>query len=211
MEYVSGSTVRKTYEISGSTLRTWADTRRVGSVRTPGGKRLYRFEDIKKLLGDEGQAKPKDKVCYARVSSAKQKGDLERQVKELKECYPNHRIISDIGSGINYKRKGLKTLLDLCLKEDIDEIVVTHKDRLCRFGFELFEQIFKRTGVKFVVHSNNEIVQTKEEELAEDLLSLVTVFVAKNNGLRAAENRRRRAQNKKNKIVSDKRRKEEDQ
>lgn len=178
MEYVTASTVRKTYEISGSTLRTWADTGKIGSVRTSGGgKRLYKFDDIKTLLDDKSQ--PKQKICYARVSSTKQKEDLERQINQLKEFYPNHKIISDIGSGVNFKRKGFQTLLDLCLKENIDELVVTHKDRLCRFGFELFEQIFKKSGIKFLVHSNNEVTQTREEELAEDLFSLVTVFVAK--------------------------------
>jgi predicted site-specific integrase-resolvase len=207
MEYVSGASIRTKYQISPDSLRVWSNKGKIRVIRTPGGKRLYNTHDIKNLFGEESppEQTEREKVCYARVSSDHQKKDLERQIKELKMCYPDYKIISDVGSGINYKRKGFEKLLDSCFKGDIEEIVVTNKDRLCRFGIELLEQIFKKTGVKLVVHSNSkEEEKTKEEELAQDLLSLVTIFVARNNGRRAAENRRRREnlKNKEDKTLS---------
>ena len=92
----------------------------------------------------------KEKICYCRVSSQKQKEDLERQINLMKELYPNHRIISDIESGINFNRKGLQELINMAIKNQIDEVVIEYKDRLARFGFELIENIIK-------THSNGSI------------------------------------------------------
>ena len=202
MEYVSFAKIKEKYQISPGSLRKWADEERVRIVRTPGGKRLYNFSDVAELFGDQEEPKVKEKICYARVSSNHQKEDLERQIEKLQEYYPNHRIIKDIGSGVNFKRRGFKTLLDLCFSGSIDEIVVTYKDRLCRFGFEILELIFQRFKVRLVVLSkeDKEIETSPEQELSEDLLSLVTIFVAKNNGLRAGANRR--AKSKKAKTLS---------
>lgn len=188
--YVTAKKIQKEYDVSTAALRKWSQEGRIETIRAPGGKRLYKAEEIQKLFG---KGLSKKGVCYARVSSEHQRGDLERQIQDLQKAYPGHEIISDIGSGLNWKRKGFNTILDRAFKRDLQEIVVAHKDRLCRFGYELLENIFKKLDVQLVVHSREST--SKEDntnELAEDLLSIVTVFVARNNGKRSGENRKRR-------------------
>lgn len=187
--FLSGAHIKQKYDISRSTLRRWADDQKVGVRRFPGGKRLYCLSDIKQIIGESEDA-AKEKIIYARVSSSHQKEDLERQIEDLRRTYPKHRIISDIGSGINFKRKGLQTLLDLVYKGLVGEVVVAFKDRLARFGFDLLQDIFKRHQVHIVVHCGDSGGDT--QELSEDLLAVVNFFVAKNNGRRSGLNRKRR-------------------
>lgn len=195
-QYKTATSCRREYQISSATLRKWADTNVIRSVRFGNsGKRLYHFVDIQNHIGitNENDDK-KESIIYARVSSAHQKEDLQRQIEDLKTAYPNHRVVSDVGSGINFHRKGLNSILDQCIAGNIAEIVVMHKDRLARFATELLELIFKKTGVKLLVHSKSCQPETRSEtqELAEDLLAITTVFVAKHNGRRSAINRKRR-------------------
>ena len=151
---------------------------------------------LRKLLGDSEGKEDKDNkkgVIYARVSSSHQKeaGDLKRQVEDLQESYPEYNVIKDVGSGLNFKRPGLQALLEQVYSGTVSEVVVRHKDRLCRYGLEILEFIFKKAGTKFVVLSNEQ-EKTSTKELADDLLAITTVFVARHNGQRSAENRRRR-------------------
>src|SRR4051812_50217104 len=106
------------------------------------------------MFGDnQTRQKPtqKVKVCYARVSSDHQQGDLERQIADLRQHFPGHEIISDIGSGLNWKRRGFAAILERVHAGAVDEVVVTRKDRLCRFGIELVEWIFEKNGTQLVV------------------------------------------------------------
>ncbi len=109
-----------------------------------GNKYLYNLD--KYLL--DNNIKPitseQIKICYCRVSSRKQLGDLERQIKYMKKKYPTHQIISEIGSSLNYKRVGLKKIIDLAILGKINELVIAYKDRLIRFGFEIFRAFDKR-------------------------------------------------------------------
>src|SRR5262249_35230234 len=134
------------YDVSTETLRRWASSGKITIVRTPGGKRLYSIADVRKILDDHQHVTEKAKVCYARVSSEHQQGDLQRQIADLQRRFPNHEIISDIGSGLNWKRRGLTSLLERIHAGRIEEVVVTRKDRLCRFGLELVEWIFTKNG-----------------------------------------------------------------
>ena len=145
------------------------------------GRYLY---NISKFIGDRNPTSPERKnICYARVYGRGQKSDLQNQINYLKTKYPTYEIISDYGSGLNYKRKGLQTILDLAYKGELGEIVVTYKDRLCRFGFELFEYILeKQCNAKIVVHCQGST--SPEAELSTDLLSIITVFSARMHGLR---------------------------
>ena len=112
------------------------------------------------------------------VSSNNQKDDLQRQVQYMQEKYPTHQIITDIGSGLNYKRKGLKTILEYAYKGIVKEVVVAYKDRLCRFGFELFEHILQtQSNAEILVL--NQANHSKEQELTDDLLYLLHVFSAR--------------------------------
>ena len=140
-KYVRATIIRKIYDTSYTTLRRWSENGKIRFKRTPGGKRLYCIKDVQKYFngGKETKEKEKSRICYARVSSNHQKEDLGRQIEQFKTNYPNHEIISDIGSGLNWKRKGFTSLLDRILAGTIEEIVLTYKDRMCRFGYEIIE------------------------------------------------------------------------
>lgn len=169
------------FRVSDATLRTWANKGRIEFIRTKGGHRRY-------LLPPKASRANKY-IIYARVSTRSQKDDLERQVQVLKHRYPNHRVISDIGSGINFERRGFRRILGYALRGDIKEIVVTNKDRLCRFGFGLLETIIKKTSNgKVVVLDSRE--KTAEEELVDDVISIITVFASKLYGRRSHKNKR---------------------
>ncbi len=187
-KYVRPEEACRVLKVSAESLKRWAKSGKIDFVRTSGGHRRYNLE---KFLGRETElTSPARKcVCYARVSSSSQKEDLERQVEALRIRYPNHTIIRDVGSGISFKRKGLKTILGLAFKGQLQELVVTYKDRLCRFGFELFSAIVKYGNGKIVV-LNREGGETPEQELCQDLLSIVTVFSARIHGFRSGKNRK---------------------
>lgn len=195
--YISASKIREIYDVSVETLRRWAASGRVAIIRTPGGKRLYSAADISRIFGEDQlqqqQSVQKAKICYARVSSEHQRGDLERQIADLQRLLPEHEILSDIGSGLNWKRRGFTALLERVYTGGVAEVVVARKDRLCRFGLELVEWIFEKNGTRLVVLGSDVNTSSSEVgELAEDLLSIVTVFVARHNGMRSAINRKRR-------------------
>jgi putative resolvase len=120
---------------------------------------------------------------YAHVSSLGQKEDLVRQEKLLKEKYPNYKLISDIESGMNLNRKGLRTLIEKSIKGKVKEVVIVHKDRLCRYGYELIEDIIEKySNGKIIILDNLEKKETKEE-LVEDVHQMMNIFVAKINGM----------------------------
>lgn len=193
--FVTGATIRGTYDVSPSTLREWADQGKVEAIRTQSGsgKRRYRLSDVAKLLGVEPtqEEKTRRRICYARVSSQHQHADLERQCIDLLRVYPRHELIRDTGSGLNWKRPGLLTLLDAVCAGTVSEVVVTHRDRLARIAVELLEWLFKHHDTKLVVLEHVEDAG-ETDELRDDLLAVVTFFVARNNGRRAAANRKRR-------------------
>lgn len=201
-QYIPYSAVRKSYAVSNATLKKWDAAGIVDTIRLPGGKRLYSTRGIHKCFNVP--QKPRTKYIYARVSSSHQKPDLDRQVESLQHDYPSHTVITDVGSGLNWKRKGFTSLLDLIHAGDCEEIVVAYRDRLCRFGYELVEWIAQKHNCRIVVHTQGLDVQQDtfgDAELAEDLLAVVTFFTAKNNGLRAAKNKRRRKESKEDSVT----------
>ena len=131
------------------------------------------------------------KICYARVSSSKQKDDLVRQVEDMKKLYPGHSVITDVGGALNFKRPGFLSLLEKVSSNLVEEVVVLHKDRICRFGFELVDWICSKHNTTLIVH-NKHGPGDNQRELADDLLAITNYFVAKNNGRRAADNKRQR-------------------
>lgn len=164
--------------VSKETLRTWETEGKITATKTVGGHRRYNMPSF----GNEEPSHPHRCIAYARVSSQKQKADLERQIEFLKSKFPTYEIISDIGSGINFKRKGLLSILDFAMQGKLKDVVVAHKDRLCRFGFEILEHIFKYTGATITI-----IEDTKEdpsEDLSRDIMSIITVFSARYHGSR---------------------------
>lgn len=159
-----------------NTLRKYADQGLIQAVRTPSGQRRY---DVESYLGAVSDQKV---VCYCRVSSPGQKDDLARQVSYMVDHFPSAEIVKDVGSALNYKRKGLKSLLGRCLRGEKLKIVVAHRDRLVRFGFDLIDWIVTELGGSIMVL--NEVVREPEQELTEDLLTIIHVFSCRLYGLR---------------------------
>jgi predicted site-specific integrase-resolvase len=161
-------------------------------VQSAGGKRFYSAREIAAIFVRKRGSKPepepepepeleKAKLIYARVSSERQRPDLERQVAALQQRYPEHEVVCDVGSGLNWQRRGFKALLERAHAGLVGEVVVAHRDRLARFAFELVEWVLRKAGVQVVVLDLAEDQpgsRSDEQELAEDLLSIVTVFVA---------------------------------
>ena len=192
--YKPAKSFKSKYSMSSQTLRNWAEAGHIRFLQFNGkhGKCVYLESDVAKHVGYTIKPKPKLRIIYARVSSAKQKEDLERQRDDLISAYPEHdRVITDVGSGVNFNRKGLQAILDLVNEGLVGEVVVMYRDRLARFGIDLLEYIFKQKGVKFLVHSQDASTEP-EDILAADLLAITTVFVASHHGKRAGKNRKRR-------------------
>lgn len=159
------------------TLRKYFDEGLIKGAKNPAGQRYYDVDSYLTNLLDKPLV-----ICYARVSSRKQSEDLTRQVDFLKSVYPHSEIITDVGSGLNFKRKGLQTLLDRLLAGDKFTLVISHRDRLCRFGFELFQYLFLKNGGTIVVLNNTQT--SPEQELTQDLLSILHIFSCRVYGLR---------------------------
>jgi predicted site-specific integrase-resolvase len=171
-------------KVTNQTLINWDKQGLISSIRTKGNHRRYKRSDINRLANKQNQSIDRRKICYCRVSSPSQKEDLERQVEFFRRTYPHHDIITDIGSGLNYKRKGFNSILDLAIQGHLEEIMVTHKDRLCRFGFEFYERIIHDySNGKIVVLNQKETSPT--DELTNDLISIITVFSSRLYGLRS--------------------------
>ena len=184
--YISINKVAKQLNKSAQTLRNWEKTGElIPAYKTKSGYRYYTEEQINKLLGVE--EKERVTIGYCRVYSRKQQDDLERQTENMRNylCAKGYKfeIITDIGSGINYNKVGLNILLDKVIKGGVDKVVVLHKDRLLRFGFELVENLCKRYGTSIEVVDNTP--KTEEQELVEDLVQIITVFSCKLQGKRA--------------------------
>jgi predicted site-specific integrase-resolvase len=208
--FVPATQIHATYGISPATLRLWANADKIRCIRSDStsGKRFYSLPDVLKKLGRVSDLpaaaashavveREKAKVCYARVSSEKQRPDLERQLARLAAAYPQHELLRDIASSLNCKRRGLLSLLERASRGEIQEVVVEHRDRLCRFSFDLYAWLFGKFGARLVVLGPPDTrseggVGGGEDELAEDLLAVANYFVAAHNGRRAAANRRAR-------------------
>ena len=170
----------KLFGVTPESLARWEKEGKIEAKKTPGGHRRYVYHE------PVAKQSTTDKLCYAyaRVSSPKQKGDLQRQVDVLQAACPTHHVVQDVGSGINFKRRGLLSILDSVFAGRVQEVVVAHRDRLSRFGFDLFKHIFGRFGVSIRVLSDSD-VKEPVNELAQDLLSIVTVFTARYYGTRS--------------------------
>jgi predicted site-specific integrase-resolvase len=184
-KYVTPKTMRDTFGISNNALKAWEANGSIKTIRTPGGKRLYDIDTFKYTTDKiETDVQIKKRICYCRVSTTEQKEDLELQIKSMQKLFPDATIISDIGSGINFKRKGLRSILEQASKGIISEVVVAHRDRLCRFAFELIEWILQIHGVKLVVLNQSlETIQPNSEYI-EDILAIINVFNCGINGQR---------------------------
>ena len=170
------------------TIYNYATSGKIKSTKTPTGRILYDVSDL--MLDKTEEAKEEGKkICYCRVSTHGQKDDLERQKTYMSENYPEHEIISDIGSGINFKRPGLKKIIDYALAGNLEQLVVAYKDRLCRIGYDLIEYLLlEYSDTEIIVDSHKD--ETIEEEIANDILQIINVYSAKINGMRSYQARK---------------------
>lgn len=179
--------------VSITTLRRWETSGKLIADHTAGGHRRYDLAKLKPELFRAEADTQRRTVAYARVSSHDQKDDLERQ-KQVLELYCARQgwtfeVIADLGSGMNYHKKGLKKLLDAVIDGQVGRLVLTHKDRLLRFGAELVFAICEAKNVEVVILNQGEDT-TFEEDLAKDVLEIITVFSARLYGSRGRKNQK---------------------
>ena len=181
------------------TLRRWANAGKIKIAgKTPGGQRLFDLADLSAIIkSPTNRSLPiptrKPTIAYARVSSHDQKKDLKRQVEQLQLfCAANgwnYEVIEDLGSGMNYNKRGLKGLIKVLCNQEIERLVITHKDRLLRFGSELIFSICGHVGCEVVIINASED-STYEEDLTRDVLEIITVFSARLYGSRSHKNKK---------------------
>jgi predicted site-specific integrase-resolvase len=198
-KYIGG---KQTCEILGvhmQTLYNWEKEGKIETIRhSEKGKRFYNVEkylndnkkktnkDIEKEIDETSNNENKKlNICYIRVSTISQKDDLERQREYMIKKYKDYDIIEDIGSGINFNRRGLRRIINLAITGKINKLVVAYKDRLTRFGFELIEDLIKEySNGLLIIDNDKEYKKEPEEELVYDVLQILNVYTAKMNGLR---------------------------
>jgi predicted site-specific integrase-resolvase len=179
--------------VSIQTLRRWEKTGDLVPVRkSASGTRYYDIDSLQNKPGSHSEINQRT-VAYARVSSHDQKSDLERQVIRLSDYCAAHgwqyEIIQDLGSGMNYRKKGLRKLLDLILCEKINRLVLMNKDRLLRFGAELIFTLCEAKHIEVILINQGDDMSF-EEELAQDVLEIITVFSARLYGARSHKNKK---------------------
>lgn len=173
--------------ISVKTLQRWDVTGKLKANRTLGNHRYYTEDQYNEYMGLADDKSHRKVVAYARVSSRVQKDDLRNQIDFIR-AFVNAKgvildeCIEDIGSGLNYNRPRWNELLESVMNDEIATIYVTYKDRFIRFGFDWFERLCNQHRTEIVVLNNVET--SPEQELVEDLTSIVHVFSCRLYGLR---------------------------
>ena len=181
--------------VSITTLRRWADSGKIRSERSPSGQRRFFLADIKRIIPRE-QNLLDDRITinYARVSSHDQKQDLIRQAQVLEAFSAangwQYETIQDLGSGLNYQKKGLQKLLKRIMQGDVARLVITHKDRLLRFGSELVFAMCEEFETEVVIINKSSKELSFEQELVTDMIELITVFSARLYGSRSKKNKK---------------------
>ena len=191
-KYYSIHEFSKILGVSPQTLRNWDKNGKLNPHHTSSnGYRYYSHEQLNQVMNIKPNLDRKI-IGYCRVSSNKQKDDLQRQIENM-QLYLTAQgkpfeIISDIGSGINYKKKGLKELIKFISQNKVDKVVVLYKDRLLRFGYELVEYIASLYNCEIEIIDNTE--KSEQQELVEDLVQIITVFSCRLQGKRANKARK---------------------
>ena len=174
--FVTSKEASKVLGLHPNTLRNMADNNKIEHYKTESGQRRYNID------GFLGNKKDKTTICYCRVSSYKQKDDLQRQVEFMSERFPQAEIIKDIGSGLNYKRKGLLSVLRRAMSGEPIKLISAHRDRIARFGIELIASVINENGGELLVLDQSAL--SPEQELTADLLNILHVFSCRMHVLR---------------------------
>lgn len=194
--FLSIGEAAKIIGVAVSTLRRWElEQRFLPDFRTKGNHRRYSLDRIKaEIHQSHDNTEPRITVCYSRVSSHDQKLDLVRQSKRLTDyCeahHLNYELIDDLGSGINYNKKGLKKLIAMICNKKVSSLILTHRDRLLRFGSPLLFRICEAFDTKVMI-LDDEQNQSFEQALVADVIEIMTVFTAKMYGRRSHKNKKK--------------------
>jgi len=175
--FVSPKKASEYYKVSKETLRIWSFSGKIESITTEGGHHRY------KIIPLHDNKDSRRKIIYARVSSSKQKKDLLRQIKFIKQKFPQYQVIKDIGSGFNFERKGFISIMELIFRGAVQELVIAHSDRLTRIGFKFICFICKYFNTKLTILSNKKD-HSSEYEFTEEFISVITYYTSKFYGLR---------------------------
>jgi excisionase family DNA binding protein len=181
--------------VSVKTVRRWADAGKLRFERSPSGHRRFYLTDITRITPrDFNQLEDRITINYARVSSNDQKEDLTRQ-RQVLEAFSRAKgwqfeTISDLGSGLNYNKKGLQKLLKRIIQGDVGRLVLTHKDRLLRFGSEIVFTMCEEFETEVVIINKSIEETTCEQELVTDMIELITVFSARLYGSQSDKNKK---------------------
>lgn len=183
MPYVKANLAADFYKLSPRRLRQLAASGLIKHITTPGGHYLYFIdperdsEDEPEPASESDAAQPvSGDVLYARVSSRRQHRDLERQAKALSDRFPGRRVVSDVGSGVDFQRRGFKAILEQLFAGNLRSVVVAHQDRWSRISFDFFQWLFERFGAKLEVLHTTAVDSNRE--LADDLMEIVTSLAA---------------------------------
>lgn len=183
-KFVKPNEAANTLGVCLRTLRRWEAEGKINAVKTPSGQRRY---DIEKFIKeDSSDGRRRATVIYARVSTRPQKSDLNRQVERLSTLYPSAEVVKEVAGGLNLRRKGLITLLGRVLRGDVKLIVVAHKDRLARFGFDLIEWLCEQFDCQIVVL--NQVSLSPHQELVADIVAILHSFSSRLYSIRRLEN-----------------------
>ena len=185
MNYVTSKEIKQLFHISAVTLMNWKNTGKIQYKKLSDKKILYDIDSIDKSVDNETQKLNTKNVIYVRVSTSGQKKDLNNQIEVIKNYMLNNgikpdNIYSDIASGMNENRKQFNNLLEQIFKREINTVYITFKDRLSRFGFNYFKQIFNYFGTNIVIlDEQEETNKTYQQELIEDLLAIIHTYSMK--------------------------------
>jgi len=193
-KYVSIGEAANLLGVTTWTMMNWDKSGKFVAERTPTNRRKYLLADVQGYKLSGAADKEKSTVGYARCSSYDQREDLERQCGVLESYCANNgwqfELIKDLGSGMNYNKKGLRQLLEMLFDGKINRLVITHKDRLLRFGAELIFNICEIKNVEVVIINQGDTPKSYEEELAADIIEIITVVSAKLYGSRSHKNKK---------------------
>ena len=189
--------VLKLLNITRVTLCTYVRKGLIKVTKTPTGQYIYNDEDVYSFIGLKKKRNNKLIISYSRVSTQSQKNQLKEQTNRIYNSCINLGItldeqIEDIKSGMSYDRKGFQRLCQLVIEGKVQLIVIENKDRLIRFGFEIFEQFFKYFGTTIKILNDNIENKTYEQELTEDLISIIHYFTMKSYSHRRRLNKLRK-------------------
>jgi len=190
MPYVTPREAANLLGVSTRTLARWSEDGKISTFKTEAGQRRYDIAGYLKQKSTSTEPARSSTILYARVSTSSQRDDLQRQTEALTTSYPGCEVITEIGSGLNFRRRKLNAILERIISGDIQLLVVAHKDRLARFGFDLIEWLCERFDCKIVV-LYQQFKYSPETELVQDMLSVVHCFSSRLYGLRKYEKKLR--------------------